>query len=442
MKILLAQNSTYVPAHGGANKANRLLMTGLAARGHTCRVVAPAGDAQGTAVHTQLADRLIRQGIHVSRSSDDIVAFEHHRVQVMAVARAAQLRTCVAAQIRTFEPTWTLVSSEDPGQVLLAAALKASPGRIVYLAHTMLQFPFGPHSFLPGPARTELLRQTAGIITVSRYLQGYFRHWAGLESAAIPFPVYGDGPFPYYARFDSGAVTLINPCAYKGLATFGALARALPDVPFAAVPTWGTTNADRATLETLPNVQTLPPSDDVNDILAQTRVLLVPSLWGEAFGQIVVEAMLRGIPVLASDVGGLPEAKLSVDYVLPVQPITRYEERFDDRGLPVPVVPQQDVTPWLAALRELLSDRARYEQLAAASRRAALAFVAQTGIEPFETYLQNLAPAGQYRAVTPPGQRMDFSTEDQHHRLDHLSAKKRALLALRLRQKSDEQSTP
>ena len=47
-----------------------------------------------------------------------------------------------------------------------------------------------------------------------------------------------------------------------------------------------------------------------------TRILLVPSLWGEAFGLVVVEAMLRGIPVLASNVGGLVEAKLGVDYIL------------------------------------------------------------------------------------------------------------------------------
>jgi len=40
MRILLAQNSLYYPAHGGGDKSNRLLVEALAARGHVCRVVA------------------------------------------------------------------------------------------------------------------------------------------------------------------------------------------------------------------------------------------------------------------------------------------------------------------------------------------------------------------------------------------------------------------
>ena len=37
------------------------------------------------------------------------------------------------------------------------------------------------------------------------------------------------------------------------------------------------------------------------------RVLVVPSAWYEAFGLVCVEALSRGIPVIASDVGGLSE---------------------------------------------------------------------------------------------------------------------------------------
>jgi glycosyltransferase involved in cell wall biosynthesis len=37
------------------------------------------------------------------------------------------------------------------------------------------------------------------------------------------------------------------------------------------------------------------------------QLLVVPSLWFEAWGRVVTEAQLNGIPVLGTDRGGLPE---------------------------------------------------------------------------------------------------------------------------------------
>ena len=62
----------------------------------------------------------------------------------------------------------------------------------------------------------------------------------------------------------------------------------------------------------------------------------MPSLWYEGFGLSVMEAMLRGIPVIASDSGGLAEAKLGTRFVVPVRPIERFEPVFDEHGLPSP----------------------------------------------------------------------------------------------------------
>jgi glycosyltransferase involved in cell wall biosynthesis len=38
-----------------------------------------------------------------------------------------------------------------------------------------------------------------------------------------------------------------------------------------------------------------------------TRIALMPSLWWEGQGLVAVEAMINGIPVIASDRGALPE---------------------------------------------------------------------------------------------------------------------------------------
>jgi amino acid adenylation domain-containing protein len=378
MRILLLQSSAYIPSLGGANKANRLLLEQLAAQGHECNALGTASGGDGAATFRHA---------------------RHAGVEVEAVLDPALLRARAAARLRELAPDRVLVSSEDPGQVLLAEAVLASP-HVVYLAHTTLHLPFGPDGFLESPGRTALLHRAAGIVAVSGYVQGYIRRWAGLGSTLLRFPVYGDGPFPELGDFDRGFVTLINPCAVKGISIFLELARRLPEVAFAAVPTWGTTAEDREALAALPNVRILPPTAAIDEIFRETRVLLVPSLWGEAFGQVAVEAMLRGIPVLASDAGGLPEAKLGVDDVLPVRPIRRYEERFDERKIPVAVVPEQDLGPWEEALRRVLGDRELYARLSRESRRAAHDFVAGLGIASFQDYLEGLparAEAGRRR---------------------------------------------
>ncbi len=43
------------------------------------------------------------------------------------------------------------------------------------------------------------------------------------------------------------------------------------------------------------------------EFLARQDVLVVPSLWGEPFGRVSVEAQMAGVPVIAANRGGLPE---------------------------------------------------------------------------------------------------------------------------------------
>jgi glycosyltransferase involved in cell wall biosynthesis len=63
----------------------------------------------------------------------------------------------------------------------------------------------------------------------------------------------------------------------------------MPHLEFAAVPGWGTTSEDRTALAKLPNVRLLPNAPRIDDILIRTRILLMPSLWYEGFGLIVME---------------------------------------------------------------------------------------------------------------------------------------------------------
>lgn len=148
----------------------------------------------------------------------------------------------------------------------------------------------------------------------------------------------------------TGAVTMINPHPVKGVDTFLEIARRLPQQRFLLVESWRLDDAAWARLQqrlaTLPNVTLSRRVADMRGIYAQTRLLLVPSVWEEGFGMVAVEAQSCGIPVIASARGGLPEAVGSGGVLV------------DDH---------LNVDRWLAAIGAMLLDDASWR---AASQRA------------------------------------------------------------------------
>ncbi len=366
-RILLAATASYAPPRGGATRSNLLWLRHLAGAGRQCRIVCgPSGEG---------AELPAGPGIEIFPVPDP----------------AARVRF-LAEEIRTWNPDWVLVSSEDLSHSLLREACHSAPGRVVYLAHTPQFFPFGPESWNPDPAAAALVRDCAGIVAIGRHMAEYIRRELGRDAAVIHPPIYGEGPFPVYENFDRGRIVMINPCAVKGIGIFLEAAARLTRWEFAAVPGWGTTAEDRRELERLPNVRLLPNAGGIDEILAETRILMMPSLWYEGFGLIAMEAMLRGIPVVSSDSGGLKEAKAGTGYVIPVRTIERYQPAFDQHSMPKPVLPETDVDPWVAALAHLLTDRDAYQREAAASRAAAHRFVERLDAGAFEAWLENLRP--------------------------------------------------
>lgn len=380
MRILLTANASYVPPRGGATRSNLLWLEYMASHGNACRIVA-AALPDGEAKRAQMA----QEG-----SARDALAARG--VTVCEAAERAQLAPLLRCQIHEFRPDWVLVSSEDLGHGLLREAHHSAPGRVVYLAHTPQFFPFGPASWNPDRAATELVARAAAVIAIGQHTAAYIRRHAGCEPTVVHPPVYGAGPFSNLASFDAGLVTMVNPCALKGISIFTGLAERFPQYGFGVLPGWGTTAADRAALAAHPNIATLPNCRHIAEFLARTRVLLMPSLWYEGFGLTVMEAMLHGIPVIASDSGGLLEAKMGTPFVAPVPPIERYAAVFDEHSLPQPVIGPVDLRPWEQALRALLTDRALYERVSQASRAAALGFVAGLNAGSMLEFLLSLKP--------------------------------------------------
>lgn len=383
MKILLAESMSYFGL-GGAAKACKGLVEGFAQRGHSCAVVSIENRQQ---LEAQGFKPVVAKSVLEVQIDDGVKIFASESGQ-------EQWRPMREA-IRTFDPDWMLVN--EHGVMLLISALDANPSRTVVIAQSIItNLPTKSASPVEDQIRG-LLRKAAGIITISDYMRDYIQRWSGLDSTVLHFPSYGTGPYTHFDNFDSGYVTMVNPCSYKGISIFLALAEKLPFVKFAAIPFWGTSEEDHAALKRLPNMTLLQPSPNLDDVFGQTKVLLVPSVWGEAYGQVVVDAMLRGIPVLASNTGGLPEAKLGVDYVIPVNMVERYEQ--NEKMQVVPVIPEQDVSVWVETLSRVLTDRTLYERVSLQSREAALSFVGGLGPIHFEQYLARLAAARKHAAA-------------------------------------------
>lgn len=350
MRVLLTSNASYVPPRGGSTHSNLVWLRHLAGQGHDCRVVAAAE--------------------HDTPARDITV----NSTRFFSLPETAARVSALYEQITEWQPDWVLVSSEDLGHALLREASRSAPGRVVWLAHTPQFFPFGPESWHQDPAAARLLHSAAAIVVISHTVADYVAQHLGRSAKVIHPPIYGAGPWPLMAN-RQGAVTMINPCTVKGLPIFLALADRFPAIRFHALRGWGTTAADEAALARRANVTLVAAVRDIEEQLAATRILLMPSLWFEGFGLIVTEAMLRGIPVIASDAGGLMEAKLGTGFAVPVRAITAWEQTFDDRHMPVAITPPQDIDAWAAALHSLLTDEPLYRRESAAQRDAAMRFV-------------------------------------------------------------------
>ncbi len=149
-------------------------------------------------------------------------------------------------------------------------------------------------------------------------------------------------------------VTFVNPRQLKGLDIAIGLATARPDIPFEFVES--TSLAPKAMqslavrLSAHGNVRLIRRTDDMREIYHRSRLVLMPSLCIEAWGRVVSEAQVSGIPALASSSGELPETVGPGGITV-------------DREAPL--------SDWVAALGRLWDDASEYQRYAEAAMRHA-----------------------------------------------------------------------
>jgi glycosyltransferase involved in cell wall biosynthesis len=391
LKVLFATVVSYVPAYEGVSKDVRDLAESFAAKGHDVKVLAfgnPMTRRQMSRRQFRAKLRALGCSIQASRMVD---VYNLNGVEVHCLSALEDVLAYMEALGQQFQPDRIFVSLEDPSLHMLASAEELCPQGVIVLSLTTHSLPFGPDNAYPGVCQSDApLRNATAIVANSEFGARYLRKYGKLSSTVLYTAAFGHPPFPKHGRYDNEFVTLINPCIQKGSPIFLDLAKQFPDVKFAGVLTWGASASVQAAMRQHPNITALSPVDDINEVFQRTRVSLVPSLMHDAFPKVVVEAMLRGIPVLAAKVGGIPETGLPPGLLLPVRPITGYTGKYDSERRPIPRVPPQNFAPWRRALLRLLSDPQEYRAAQKVVLRAGMAHYRRASADKFERLMLSL----------------------------------------------------
>jgi glycosyltransferase involved in cell wall biosynthesis len=112
----------------------------------------------------------------------------------------------------------------------------------------------------------------------------------------------------------------------------------------------------------------------------------MPSVGRESFGRVAAEAMLNGIPVVASDRGALPEVVGRGGVCLPLPGHITPETRLAPTAT--------EVAPWVDAVLRLWDDPLAYTAAATAARTAAAAWHPDVVVPRWEAFLTALAERG------------------------------------------------
>ena len=246
-KILIGTVLPYWPAFEGASKVCTAVAEWLNANGYAVKVFAFMAEERFGRTRKQNLAELQALGT-AATESDKTVEARINGVDVVFVKQMDDIVEVYYDLLEAWQPDTSLVSLEDPSLNMLDISNDLC-GSSIALVHTTYSLPFGPDNAFPGICEDESpLRACKHVICVSDFVKDYLLDHGRIEATRIYMPAYGSSTFPNYGDSNGKYVTLVNPCAQKGLVIFEHLARSFANVRFAAVPTWG---ADETVLERL-----------------------------------------------------------------------------------------------------------------------------------------------------------------------------------------------
>lgn len=357
--------------NGGAERTLLDWADALSRRGHTTRIVAPPRarrPAQASYWRWRAAQR-DRAGVLVAaaiatRRPDAVLAQLHGAPAALAAAAAADIPTILV--LPSYESLCKLAF--DPGSdcppdgdcVRCPAALRLAPAERSALAASR-------------HAHAQALAGATALVVPSHTVADAVMRWSG-RSSTLVWPLPERLPPALAPSFDGPVICAAarwgpqkGAALLPALVAFARAAAAPPCVREVRVTSAGLTPAARAAIRGAGGTLIAPAP--LEQLLDGASLLLVPSQWEEPFGRIAWEALAGGVPVLASDAGGLREQLAA-------------ERR---------VAPRDDPAAWRAAITALLSDRARWQAAADGARVAAAAQIVRSPIDDLEALLRSAA---------------------------------------------------
>jgi glycosyltransferase involved in cell wall biosynthesis len=143
------------------------------------------------------------------------------------------------------------------------------------------------------------------VCVLSRFLQNQVKTVFGID--ALIWPPFIHGPLQdSETRFPrtSMSVGFYSAGKFKGDDIVRNVIHLAPEARFLIV------GGDYSYLNTHhpDNAVSLGEVADMGEFFRSIDLLLVPSVWGEAFARVIVEAAFHGVPSIANRIGGIPEA--------------------------------------------------------------------------------------------------------------------------------------
>ncbi len=140
--------------------------------------------------------------------------------------------------------------------------------------------------------------------------------------------------------------------------------------------------ADELDLSGLTNLNVMNNTPDSRDFYKVSRVVLMPSLWRESFGRVAAEAMINGIPSLASNRGALPEVVGDAAFLFEIP------DRYTPETRKVPTA--EEVAPWVETIIRLWDDEQFYTEASRRCRDRAEMWRPKVLLPRYEEVFQNL----------------------------------------------------